>query len=224
MSSYCHPLYFSRRGVCGGAVPGDGDGRLLPAAGHDDPPGDNDDNDNEDDNNDNDDEVEEDTLETGLDGAYTSFNSSAASFLEQNTGLDSSGPASKLVLKFFIALWCGLIGKVHHPCHLVSRSRCMDEFRSIDFDPGRIYDLILCSPGALFTFPGLRVSRMHWDVLRYSGDSARSNLVYHINHDDDDDNDDYAGLPHRLHRAPAANHSLGAAPHPGPAHQVTMMM
>ena len=59
--------------------------------------------------------VEEDTLETGLDGAYTSFNSSAASFLEQNTGLDSSGPASKLVLKFFIALWCGLIGRVHHP-------------------------------------------------------------------------------------------------------------
>ena len=34
--------------------------------------------------------------------------------------------------------------------------------------------------GALFTFPGLRVSRMHWDVLRYSGDSARSNILYHI--------------------------------------------
>jgi len=87
--------------------------------------------------------VDETTLETGLDSAYTSFTNSAASFLEQNTGLDSSGPASKLVLKFFIALWCGLIG-------------------------------------ALFTFPGLRVSRMHWDVLRYSGDSSRSNLLYHI--------------------------------------------
>ena len=54
---------------------------------------------------------DETTLETGLDSAYTSFTNSAASFLEQNTGLDSSGPASKLVLKFFIALWCGLIGK-----------------------------------------------------------------------------------------------------------------
>ena len=54
---------------------------------------------------------DESTLETGLDSAYTSFTNSAASFLEQNTGLDSSGPASKLVLKFFIALWCGLIGE-----------------------------------------------------------------------------------------------------------------
>merc|ERR1719300_194720 len=54
--------------------------------------------------------VDESTLETGLDKAYMSFNNSAASFLEKNTGLDSSGPASKLVLKFFIALWCGLIG------------------------------------------------------------------------------------------------------------------
>lgn len=87
--------------------------------------------------------VDESTLETGLDKAYSSFNDSAATFLEKNTGLDSSGPASKLVLKFFMAMWCGLIG-------------------------------------ALFTFPGLRVSRMHWDVLRYSGDSHRSNLVYHV--------------------------------------------
>ena len=55
--------------------------------------------------------VDEATLETGLDKAYISFNNSAASFLEKNTGLDSSGPASKLVLKFFIALWCGLIGE-----------------------------------------------------------------------------------------------------------------
>merc|ERR550525_649299 len=87
--------------------------------------------------------VNEDTLETGLEEAYNSFNNSAAAFLHTNAGLDSSGPASKLVLKFFIALWCGLIG-------------------------------------ALFTFPGLRVSRMHWDVLRYSGDSHRSNVLYHI--------------------------------------------
>eukprot|EP00092_Neocalanus_flemingeri_P020550 GFUD01022263.1.p1 GENE.GFUD01022263.1~~GFUD01022263.1.p1 ORF type:complete len:522 (+),score=162.60 GFUD01022263.1:223-1788(+) len=87
--------------------------------------------------------VDESTLETGLDEAYKSFNNSAAAFLENNAGLDSSGPASKLVLMFFIALWCGLIG-------------------------------------ALFTFPGLRVARMHWDVLRYSGDNARSTVLYHI--------------------------------------------
>ena len=40
-----------------------------------------------------------------------------------------SGPASKLVLKFFIALWCASIG-------------------------------------ALFTFPGLRIAKMQWDLLK----------------------------------------------------------
>jgi len=39
------------------------------------------------------------------------------------------GPASKIVLKFFLAIWCGLLG-------------------------------------SLFTFPGLRVSKMHWDMLK----------------------------------------------------------
>ena len=33
--------------------------------------------------------VHEDTLETGLDEAYTSFNASAATFLAENAGLDS---------------------------------------------------------------------------------------------------------------------------------------
>ena len=87
--------------------------------------------------------VDEATLETGLDEAYKSFNNSAAAFLENNAGLASSGPASKLILKLFIALWCGLIG-------------------------------------ALFTFPGLRVSRMHWDVLRYSGEQAKSTVFHHV--------------------------------------------
>jgi len=86
--------------------------------------------------------VHEDTLETGLDMAYSSFNESAAAFLDNNAGLDSSGPASKLVLKFFIALWCGLIG-------------------------------------ALFVFPGLRLARMHWDVLRFT-DNARLTVLLHI--------------------------------------------
>jgi hypothetical protein len=87
--------------------------------------------------------VDESTLETGLDEAYKSFNNSAAAFLENNAGLASSGPASKLILKLFIALWCGLIG-------------------------------------ALFTFPGLRIARMHWDVLRYAQDQARSSVLHHI--------------------------------------------
>ena len=34
-------------------------------------------------------------METGLHEAYFSFNVSAASFLENTDGLDSSGPASK---------------------------------------------------------------------------------------------------------------------------------
>jgi hypothetical protein len=86
--------------------------------------------------------VSEDTLETGLEEAYSSFNNSAAQFLQSNVGLDSAGPASKLVLKFFIAVWCGLVG-------------------------------------AVFTFPGLRVARMHWDALRYHGES-RARLLLHI--------------------------------------------
>ena len=52
-----------------------------------------------------------------------------------------SGPASKLVLKFFIALWCGSIG-------------------------------------ALFTFPGLRVARMHWDALQYA-EGGPSTVLLH---------------------------------------------
>ncbi len=52
-----------------------------------------------------------------------------------------SGPASKLVLKFFIALWCGTIG-------------------------------------ALFTFPGLRMARMQWDVLTYTSSTTASMLLH----------------------------------------------
>jgi len=86
--------------------------------------------------------VDETNLETGLDEAYRSFNASAAAFLQSNAGLDSSGPASKLVTKFFLAIWCALIG-------------------------------------ALFTFPGLRTARMHWDSLKYSESSIRK-VVLHV--------------------------------------------
>ncbi|XP_035217802.1 transmembrane protein 161B-like isoform X2 [Stegodyphus dumicola] len=53
--------------------------------------------------------ADEDFLEFGLEPAYTSFNVSAHSFLKDQ-GLNSSGPASKLMFKLTLALWCGLIG------------------------------------------------------------------------------------------------------------------
>ncbi|EDW19256.2 transmembrane protein 161B [Drosophila mojavensis] len=73
--------------------------------------------------------IDERILETGLEDAYTSFNASASKFLTEQ-GLPSSGPASKIVVKFFVALSCGLLG-------------------------------------SLFTFPGLRMAKMHWDSLKY---------------------------------------------------------
>lgn len=73
--------------------------------------------------------VDENTLEVGLDRAYSSFNQSASQFLEVQ-GITSSGPASKIIVKFTIAVTCGLLG-------------------------------------AMFTFPGLRMARMHWDSLKY---------------------------------------------------------
>lgn len=53
--------------------------------------------------------ADENFLEFGLEPAYSSFNASAHTFLE-NQGLNSSGPASKLMFKLSLALWCGFIG------------------------------------------------------------------------------------------------------------------
>lgn len=75
--------------------------------------------------------VDERNLELHLEDAYTSFNRTATKLLTEHTNSwlsQGSGPASKLVLKFFMALWCALIG-------------------------------------TLFTFPGLRVAKMHRDLL-----------------------------------------------------------
>ncbi|XP_076759220.1 transmembrane protein 161-like emei [Xylocopa sonorina] len=88
--------------------------------------------------------VDENNLEIGLDKAYASFNHSASLFLD-NQGLSSTGPASKIVVKFFLALWCGLLG-------------------------------------SLFTFPGLRVSKMHWDALRYYKDRKLLLLMANISY------------------------------------------
>ncbi|KAJ8682434.1 hypothetical protein QAD02_018226 [Eretmocerus hayati] len=77
--------------------------------------------------------VDENTLELGLDNAYTSFNHTASIFLKDQ-GLSSSGPASKIIVKFVLAVMCGFLG-------------------------------------SLFTFPGLRASKMHFDTLRYHKDN-----------------------------------------------------
>ncbi|XP_011313062.1 transmembrane protein 161B [Fopius arisanus] len=86
--------------------------------------------------------IDENKLEIGLDKAYVSFNHSASIFLGSQ-GLSSSGPASQIVLKFFLALWCGLLG-------------------------------------SLFTFPGLRMSKMHWDTMRYYKDRKFLKLLVNI--------------------------------------------
>lgn len=87
--------------------------------------------------------VSEGNLEVGVDPAYDSFYENASKFLE-NQGLSSVGPASKLILKFFLAVWAAIIG-------------------------------------TLFTFPGMRVARMHWDSLRYYGDNKVKSLLLNFN-------------------------------------------
>ncbi|KAJ8727318.1 hypothetical protein PYW07_001437 [Mythimna separata] len=87
--------------------------------------------------------VSEANLEVGVDPAYDSFYENASKFLE-NQGLSSVGPASKLILKFFLAVWAAIIG-------------------------------------TLFTFPGMRVARMHWDSLRYYGDNKVKSLLLNVN-------------------------------------------
>lgn len=86
--------------------------------------------------------VPESKLEVGLTQAYQSFNESASAFL-RSQGLQSSGPASKLMVMFFTAVTCGVIG-------------------------------------ALFTFPGLRMARMHWDSLKYCKGRPLTKLLLNI--------------------------------------------
>ncbi|KAG4067776.1 hypothetical protein HA402_005548 [Bradysia odoriphaga] len=86
--------------------------------------------------------VDENTLETGLEQAYTSFNRSASNFLE-GQGVSSSGPASKIIVKFCIAVSCGIVG-------------------------------------AIFTFPGLRMARMHWDSLKYCKENKIMQLLLNV--------------------------------------------
>ncbi|KAB0802240.1 hypothetical protein PPYR_04723 [Photinus pyralis] len=86
--------------------------------------------------------VDENVLEVGLDVAYANFNASTSAFLTKQ-GLQSSGLLSKIVFKFFIAVFCGFLG-------------------------------------ALFTFPGLRIAKMHWDLLKYFKEKRIKQLLLNL--------------------------------------------
>jgi len=86
--------------------------------------------------------VPENKLEVGLDQAYASFNESATEFLVAQ-GMSGTGPASKLIVKFTIAVICAILG-------------------------------------AFFTFPGLRMARMHWDSLRYCKDRLFMKILLNL--------------------------------------------
>ncbi|PNJ49808.1 TMEM161B isoform 5 [Pongo abelii] len=53
--------------------------------------------------------VTENYLEFGLETGFTNFSDSAMKFLEKQ-GLESQSPVSKLTFKFFLAIFCSLIG------------------------------------------------------------------------------------------------------------------
>lgn len=105
--------------------------------------------------------VPERTLEVGLNTAYEKFNEGASKFLDEQ-GVSSTGPASKIVLLFFIAVCCGVVGE------------CFCYFRMIRF----INILFL---GAIFTFPGLRMAKMHFDSLKYCKERPFLRLLLNVN-------------------------------------------
>jgi len=83
------------------------------------------------------------TLEVGLNQAYEKFNQGATQFLAEQ-GIESGGPASKIVLMFFIACMCGIVGSI-------------------------------------FTFPGLRMAKMHVDSLRYCKERKMLKILLNVN-------------------------------------------
>lgn len=54
-----------------------------------------------------------------------------------------SGPASKIIVKFCIAVACGIVG-------------------------------------AIFTFPGLRMAKMHWDSLKYCRENRWMQILLNL--------------------------------------------
>ena len=93
--------------------------------------------------------IDESNLEIGLDAAYLAFNKSASVFLEHQS-IDTE---YNIELKPSMYIQCSIL---------------FDFFRG----PASKLILKLCFAvwcaitGALFIFPGLRVSRMHFDALR----------------------------------------------------------
>lgn len=87
--------------------------------------------------------IPERTLDLKLNTALDKFNQSAADFFSEK-GLSNNGPASKIVILFFMAIFCGALG-------------------------------------SLFTFPGLRVGKMHMDALKYCRDRRMLRLLLNIN-------------------------------------------
>ncbi|XP_025835501.1 transmembrane protein 161B-like [Agrilus planipennis] len=55
--------------------------------------------------------INENVLELGLEKAYSSFNRTASTFINTQN-IKSTGPASKIVLKFFISVWCAILGTI----------------------------------------------------------------------------------------------------------------
>lgn len=102
------------------------------------------------------------TLEVGLNTAYQKFNEGAAKFLDEQ-GVSSTGPASKVVLLFCIAVCSGVVGELEN--------QNVPEF-VYQLDP---------FPGAIFTFPGLRMAKMHFDSLKYCKEKPLLKLILNIN-------------------------------------------
>lgn len=74
------------------------------------------------------------------DRIYNFFEFRAAKFYFTFFVFNFRGPASKIIVKFCIAVSCGILG-------------------------------------AIFTFPGLRMARMHWDSLKYCRESKMLQLI-----------------------------------------------
>ena len=86
--------------------------------------------------------VDEELLEFGLIKSYRSFSKNAIRLLEYQGVIEyAQGPSSFLMLKFWLAIWCGLIG-------------------------------------AFFTFPGMRVAKMHKDALEHAKDNRVLQYVH----------------------------------------------
>lgn len=87
--------------------------------------------------------IPEKTLDLKVNSALDKFNQSAVNYF-MDQGISSNGPASKILILFFMTIVCGILG-------------------------------------SLFTFPGLRVGRMHIDALKCYQEKRIVKLLLNIN-------------------------------------------